>query len=115
MPFDLPDNLEELYMKKNDRKTGHADSTLKLYKSYLNKIAAAGFDTPASLIKNKKKVLTFIKSLDKKYHKTAMTSIFYALSGHPNDKRTKGMYYDYYQVLKKDDATLQDYKKKHDL
>lgn len=115
MPFELPDNLEEIYMKKMGKDTGHAPSTLKLYKSFLNKIATAGYNTPALLMKNKKKVLAVVKDIDKKYHKTAMTSIFYALSAEPNSRTTKGLYYDYYQVLKKDDVNLQDYKKKHDL
>ena len=108
--FELPTNLEELYKAKTG--SVHSPSTLKLYKSYLNKIAKAGYTTPALLIKEKKKVLEFVKSLSAGYQKTAMTSIFYALSGYANNRRNKGLYYDFFQVLKGNDPKLQEYKTK---
>jgi hypothetical protein len=106
--FELPENLEELYEAKSGK--AHSPSTLKLYKSYLNKLAKAGFSTPAILIKDKKNVLEFVKGLSPSYHKTAMTSIFYALSGYENNKRNKGLYYDFFQTLKLKDSKLQEYK-----
>lgn len=105
--FDLPANLEELYKAKTG--SAHSPSTLKLYKSYLNKLAKAGYSTPALLIKEKKKVLEFVKSLNAAYQKTAMTSIFYALSGHTNNRRNKGLYKDYYNELGKNDPKYQAY------
>tara|TARA_R110000868_G_scaffold38213_1_gene133980 strand:- start:1233 stop:1610 length:378 start_codon:yes stop_codon:yes gene_type:complete len=105
--FELPANLEELYKAKTG--SVHSPSTLKLYKSYLNKIAKAGYTTPALLIKEKKKVLEFVKSLNETYQKTAMTSIFYALSGHANNKRNKGLYKDYYNKLGESNPRYQEY------
>ena len=110
MPFQLPTNLEEIYMAKSPTGEGHAVSTLKLYKTYLNKVAKQGYDTPELLIAHQKEVLTFVRTLDPKFQKTAMTSIFYALSGHENNTATKGKYYDFYQQLKKGDPKLQEYK-----
>jgi hypothetical protein len=111
--FDIPANLEELYMAKSPEGKGHTPSTLKLYKTYLNKIAKQGYNTPDMLIKNQKKVLEFVKTLDAKYQKSAMTSIFYALSGHENNAKNKGKYHQFYQELKKGDTKLQEYKAKH--
>ena len=110
--FELPANLEDLYMAKSETGKGHSLATLKLYTSYLNKLAKAGYSTPALLIKEKKKVLEFVKGLSAGYQKTAMTSIFYALSGHANNRRNKGLYYDFFQVLKGNDPKLQEYKAK---
>jgi hypothetical protein len=110
MPFQLPDDLETIYMQKTGK--GHTPSTLKLYKTYLNKLAKEGYDTPALLIANKKKVLDYVKALSDNYRKTAMTSIFYALSNLPNSKKPK-IFYNYYQTLKLSDTKLQEYKKAH--
>ena len=115
MPFNIPANLEELYMAKSPEGKGHTPSTLKLYKTYLNKIAKQGYDTTDLLINNQKKVLDFVKTLDAKYQKSAMTSIFYALSGHENNAKNKGKYHKFYQELKKSDVKLQEYKAKKDI
>jgi len=111
MPFTLDvESLEKLYKEKTGKDTGHTVGTLKQYKTYLNKLATAGFDDTNKLIKNQKKVLDVVKALDAKYHKSAMNAIFYALSDKPNDKKTKGHYYNYFQELKSGDKTLNDYK-----
>jgi len=105
--FDLPTNLEELYKAKTGSE--HSPSTLKLYKSYLNKLAKAGFSSPKILIKEKKKVLEFVKTLSASYQKTAMTSIFYALSGYNNNRRNKGYYKDFYNKLGDENPIYQEY------
>lgn len=104
MPFE---NLEHLA-----KSSIISDSTKKLYKSYLNKLAKQGFDTVKSLtpVKNQKEVIKFVKTLKPAYHKTTLTSIFYALS--ETDNKHKKHYYDYYQVLKLGDEKLQAYKSK---
>jgi len=109
MPFTLATNLEDLYYAKAEKY--HTPSTLALYKSYLNKLAKQGWDTAELLIKNQKKVLTYIKTLDPKYQKAAMNSLFYALSGHENNATNKGEYHKYFQELKKGDVRLQEYLK----
>ena len=80
-----------------------ADSTRRLYVTYLNKIAVAGYESIQDLVKHAKEVLAFVKTLPPQYHKSAMNAIFYALSDLETDKKPK-IYYNYFQDLKQKDA-----------
>jgi hypothetical protein len=90
--------FEKLTVKK-----AIADTTRRLYTTYLNKIAVAGYETIPDLVKHAKEVLTFVKTLPAQYHKSAMNAIFYALSDLENDKKPK-IYYNYFQELKQKDS-----------
>jgi hypothetical protein len=87
-----------------------ADSTRKLYKTYLNKLATQGFETPAELLANQKDILEYIKTTPPAYYKSFMNAIFFAISEYPNTE--KKIFYDFFQELKKADPRLQEYKKK---
>ena len=87
-----------------------ADSTKKLYKSYLNKLATQGYETPASLLENQEDVLEYIKTTPATYYKSFMNAIFFAISDYPNTE--KKIFYDFFQELKKADPRLQAYKEK---
>lgn len=102
MPFENLDHLAKSGIL--------ADSSKKLYKSYLNKLAVAGYDTIKSLSspKSQTEVLKLVKSLKPRYHKSALTAIFYALS--ESENKCKKKYYDYFQELKLGDEKLQTYK-----
>jgi hypothetical protein len=101
MPFDLTDinKVEHLSL-----------STKKLYKTYLNKLAKLGYDTPASLLDNQEDILEYIKTTPAPYYKSFMKAIFFGVSEYPNEEKKE--FYDFFQELKKDDPVLQAYKAK---
>jgi hypothetical protein len=71
MPFALPTEFQKEL----------AVSTQKLYKGKLNALAAAGFATPESLVKNSKDVIKVIKELTPGDDEKARTVRRYFLSG----------------------------------
>jgi hypothetical protein len=71
MPFELPTEFQKEL----------AVSTQKLYKGKLNALAAAGFATPESLVKNSKDVIKVIKELAPGDDEKARTVRRYFLSG----------------------------------
>lgn len=76
-----------------------SDGTKKIYQSYLNKLAAKGWTTPADLIKHQKEVVEFAESLEKKQAKTLMfAALFWQLHDHPLKDKLK--IYNASQMLK---------------
>ena len=91
MPFILPDDVTP-----GDR----AASTVKAYKTRLNKLANMGFDDVPKLLKKPKDVIAAInelhthddETLTKSKRLEMLTGVMYALSATPNTNKKKLMY-----------------------
>lgn len=92
MPFTLPDTLKKEL----------SPTTQKIYKSKLNALAKAGYDTTDALMTNKKEVIETIKALvpgdeaaDRQKKRTFLSAIFWVLPDIPK----RNPYYTYYQKV----------------
>ena len=81
MPFTLPDTFKDKDLTAN---------TQKIYKSKLNALARAGYDTTDALMANKKEVIEMIKTLApgddaaaRQKKRTFLAAIFWVLPGIP--------------------------------
>jgi len=91
MPFNLPDDVTPGLRSKN---------TIAMYKSRLNKLAAAGFDDVPKLLKKPSEVIKVINEMhvyeDAKMTKNKrlemLTGVMYALSATANDNKKKLQY-----------------------
>lgn len=104
MPFQIPEGHVKLVAK-----TGQplAARTVINYKTKLNKLAKAGFDTPQKLLENQNLVIAEIKRLvpgddaKARWEKRKFCSaIFYILDKHSLEE--KKQYYDFFQTVRDD-------------
>jgi hypothetical protein len=56
-------NLSKTYIARDGEEKSYSKATLANYKSFLNKLAKEGYDTPELLIEQDTKVLELIKTL----------------------------------------------------
>ena len=95
--FEVPDDLtKEL-----------SENTKKVYKTRLNKLAVAGFETKNDLIKKQKDVINLIKERtggkddndeNRMERRMFLSAIFWVLNEEPLKNKKK--YYDFFQVSK---------------
>lgn len=93
MPFTLPDTFRNKELSTN---------TQKIYKSKLNALANAGYDTTEALMTKKKGVIEAIKTIvpaddaaARQKKRTFLSAIFWVLPEMP----AKNAYYSYYQKV----------------
>jgi len=87
---------------------GRSDNTVRIYKTRLNKIAKAGFEDTAALLRAPSKVIAAINDmhqeeelkLKKAKRLEMLTSVMYALQNIPNDNAKKLQYYKAFQTNK---------------
>jgi hypothetical protein len=104
MPFTLPDTFKDKDL---------TDNTKRIYKSKLNALARAGYDTTDALMANKKEVIEMIKKVApgddtaaRQKKRTFLAAIFWVLPGIP----ARNPYHTFWQkvlpteVVSSDDA-----------
>lgn len=78
-------------------------SSVKHYKTELNRLAKIGYDTIPKLLSNKKAIIKYVTELggetakDKQKKRFVMSAIFFALASVPQSKLK--MYYKFFQTL----------------
>jgi hypothetical protein len=78
-------------------------TSVKHYRTELNRLAKLGYDTIPKLITNKKAIIKYVSELggdspkDKQKKRFVMSAIFFALAAVPQSKIK--MYYTYFQTL----------------
>jgi hypothetical protein len=107
MPF------EDLTHTKISKYSGQplSENTVKIYKQHLNRLAKEGYDTKESLLKNHKKVIKHISTIESNNIKRRLyfSSIFYALDEYPQEKQKP--YYNAFLKAKSDFKTVTDSEK----
>lgn len=105
MVFTLPETFREKVDESDPTKMKEKTAaTKKIYKSKLNALAKAGYDTTAALLANKLQVIRVIKELvpeddaaARQKKRTFLSAIFWVL---PEDVLpAKNAYYSYYQKV----------------
>jgi hypothetical protein len=100
MPFEFPDPLPA---KPNSKKPDEqlSKNTIRIYKSYLNKLAKQGFDTIDTLIERDAEVVKAIdaSSDDNTKRRFFCSAIFFILYGNPYMSKPNAIY-NYFQTIK---------------
>lgn len=88
--------------------------TISQYRTMLNKLAAEGWDTPESLLKNQEAIVAYIAAYDTtpRVRRLFTSAIWYALNL-PKDKVEGLLLYGYSKELKGEETAIKDEKRRN--